>query len=79
MFPLGNIQPKLNAAEIAELENNKLAKEAEEIPDEFGLLSNYPNPFNPVTNVRFALPEMSNVRIATYNMLGQEIASLLNK
>lgn len=77
-FNSGKIKPKLSAAEIAEVENNRLAKAAEEIPEEFGLLSNYPNPFNPVTNIRFALPEASNVKLIVYNMLGQEVARLVD-
>ena len=43
------------------------------IPDEFALHENYPNPFNPTTQIRFDIPEMSNVNLTIYNMLGQKV------
>ncbi len=41
------------------------------IPEEYSLFSNYPNPFNPATVIRYALPFASNVNITVYNTLGQ--------
>ena len=43
------------------------------IPTEFALHENYPNPFNPTTTLRFDLPEVSNITLTIYNMLGQKI------
>lgn len=43
------------------------------------LSPNYPNPFNPVTNIRFSIPENGAVELKVYNMLGQEISTLLNE
>ena len=50
-----------------------LSIESEGIPNEFALHENYPNPFNPTTQIRFDLPEMSNVTLTIYNMLGQKV------
>jgi len=43
------------------------------LPDKFELKPNYPNPFNPTTNIAFALPEASNVQISIYDLTGREI------
>ena len=49
------------------------------IPEEFSLGQNYPNPFNPITQMGYSLPQSSKVVISIYNVLGQEIKSLVNK
>ena len=50
-----------------------LSTEGEGIPTEFALHENYPNPFNPTTTLRFDLPEVSDVTVTIYNMLGQKV------
>lgn len=49
-----------------------------EIPSEFVLEGNFPNPFNPTTNIRFAVPEAGNVRLSVYDLLGREVAVLVD-
>lgn len=49
-----------------------------DIPQEYTLSQNYPNPFNPSTIIEFALPEPGDVELVVYNILGREVASLVN-
>jgi len=60
-----------------------LATDVEEtenvLPDSYTLKQNYPNPFNPSTTIEFSLPAVSDVKISIYNILGQEVVTLLNE
>lgn len=47
------------------------------IPETIELYPNYPNPFNPETNVRFTLPDETDVKLIIYNTLGKEIKTLI--
>ncbi|KAA3611041.1 MAG: T9SS C-terminal target domain-containing protein [Calditrichaeota bacterium] len=49
------------------------------IPKQFRLYQNFPNPFNPVTTIRFDLPKEQNVSLNIYNVLGQKVKQLLNQ
>ncbi len=48
------------------------------VPVEYELLNNYPNPFNPTTNITYSIPEKAEVKLTIFNALGQEVATLLN-
>lgn len=52
--------------------------EALDVPEQFVLYNNYPNPFNPTTTITYDLPEAANVVLKIYNLLGQEVRTLLN-
>jgi hypothetical protein len=48
-------------------------------PPEFALEQNFPNPFNPTTVISYQLPAVSDVRLVVYDMLGREVAILVNE
>ncbi|MDI6765689.1 MAG: T9SS type A sorting domain-containing protein [Bacteroidota bacterium] len=56
-----------------------IAGSAPEIPSMYTLHQNYPNPFNPTTTISFELPVDAFVTLKIYNLLGQEVASLLDR
>jgi hypothetical protein len=49
------------------------------LPTKYVLYQNYPNPFNPTTEIKFDLPEAVKVELKIYNVLGQEVTTLLNE
>ena len=51
----------------------------EQLPTQYELSQNYPNPFNPTTMIKFQLKNQEDVTLKIYNLLGQEVATLINE
>ncbi len=49
------------------------------LPSEYGLSQNFPNPFNPVTTIRYQIPKISHVKLTVYDVLGNRVAELVNE
>ena len=49
------------------------------LPEDFTILQNFPNPFNPLTTLRYSLPENSFVNITIYDLLGRHVKTLINQ
>ena len=64
-----------NVEDITSIENELFSSD---IPVEYALQQNYPNPFNPSTKIKYSVAKAGNIKIVIYNLLGQEIKTLLN-
>ena len=64
--------------EIVQRATSVVSIHSTHVPADFTLNQNYPNPFNPATVIPYHLPNSGNVQLKIYNLLGQEIITLLD-
>lgn len=64
---------------ISDKRVNEIVLRIAQIPKEFAVFPNYPNPFNPVTKIEYALPVHSKVSLKIFNLIGQEIQTLIDE
>jgi hypothetical protein len=77
----------MNDSSISDISDDDFALEApsnveaqeNDVPAVYALFQNYPNPFNPVTTIKFSVPGSQKVTIQVCNILGQTVATLLDK
>ena len=70
---------RINETEIYASVNALISTANEDVPKEIVLTPNYPNPFNPRTSIDFVLPEEALVTLKVYNIIGAEVATLVNE
>ncbi|MFA5667820.1 MAG: T9SS type A sorting domain-containing protein [Balneolaceae bacterium] len=73
------ITHKAKAASSRFLIRIEPGEDAADLPNKFELKQNFPNPFNPTTNIRFTLPLQSYTTLTIYDILGREITTLVSK
>ncbi|MGE5412106.1 MAG: C25 family cysteine peptidase [Clostridiales bacterium] len=61
------------------IQNSEPSASNSEIIKEYALLQNYPNPFNPSTMINFQIPKASKISLKVYDMLGKEVATLVDE
>ena len=79
------LSPETGLSQLGEFEvylhsTNVIADNEDVVaPSEYRLAQNYPNPFNPTAIIKFDVPKTSNVKLVVYNLLGEEIRTLVNE
>ncbi len=80
----GNISITVESNGLTMATLNKMVTDIESnnqqtVPDKFELGNNYPNPFNPTTNIKYSISKAVHVQLSIYNILGQRVATLIDR
>jgi hypothetical protein len=81
-YKTGKVKPDRRVFKLVIGTKNFIENEREGIslePHEFTLFQNYPNPFNPTTDIRYTLPRRSDVELAVFNTIGQQVRVLIKE
>ncbi len=79
-FPVGDLNWYPELKELWEAGGTVDVEEISSvIPENYSLEQNYPNPFNPTTKIQFSVPFAGSYTLKVYNLIGQEVATLLNE
>ncbi len=74
-----NLLGEENVIETSPIALNKISNPGTKNPKNYELYQNFPNPFNPTTTISYQIPQKGLVDLKVYNILGQEIAVIVNK
>jgi hypothetical protein len=75
----GGTSPWSSVCSFTTIGSSSIKIISSEVPTENKLYNNYPNPFNPTTNIKFAIPKNEFVKITVFDMLGKELETLVNE
>jgi hypothetical protein len=76
---IGVTNYNFNSIDLIQLSPNNVKGETNIQPERYYLIQNYPNPFNPSTKIKYSIPQSSNVVIKVFDILGNEIETLVNE
>jgi len=76
-YNLGNVQN--DGASLGKKNYSQISFDGKTMPQTYELSQNFPNPFNPSTTIKYQIPKTGNVTLKIYDILGSEIATLVNE
>ncbi|MHB8132449.1 MAG: T9SS type A sorting domain-containing protein [Mobilitalea sp.] len=79
LMTTSNLQREIGFYQSGCLNSTDVILEKNIIPNKFAMLTNYPNPFNPSTSIRYTIPKLCHVALSIYNLIGQQITTLVNE